>query len=61
MELQAKRSTVACDSGPGPGHSVGEVILADLAQAKAAILTWDAASVDPEGVRSEASRAKAAR
>src|SRR5215467_13995362 len=60
-ELQAKGFTVWYDTSLVAGDSFGEVIMSELAQARAAIVIWDAASVKSEWVRSEASRARARR
>jgi len=60
-ELQAKGFTVWYDTSLVAGDSFGEVILSELAQARAVIVIWDAASVKSEWVRSEASRARARR
>jgi TolB-like protein len=60
-ELQAKGFSVWYDTSLLPGDSFGDVIMSELAQAKAAIVIWDAASIRSEWVRSEASRARARR
>src|SRR5215471_3851341 len=60
-ELQAKGFTVWYDTSLIAGDSFGDVIVSELAQARAAIVIWDAASVKSEWVRSEASRARARR
>jgi pimeloyl-ACP methyl ester carboxylesterase len=60
-ELRGKGFTVWYDASLVPGDSFGEVILSELAQSRAAIVIWDAASVKSEWVRSEASRARARR
>jgi TolB-like protein len=60
-ELQAKGFTVWYDASLVPGDSFGDVIMSELAQARAAIVIWDAASIKSEWVRSEASRARARR
>ena len=44
-ELQAKGFTVWYDASLVPGDSFGDVIMSELAQARAAIVIWDAASV----------------
>src|SRR5262250_2153087 len=61
IELQAKGYTVWYDTSLVPGDSFRDVIMSELAQARAAIVIWDAASVKSEWVRSEASRARARR
>jgi adenylate cyclase len=60
-ELQAKGFTVWYDTSLIPGDSFRDVIVSELAQARAAIVIWDAASVKSEWVCSEASRARARR
>ena len=60
-ELQAKGFTVWYDASLVPGDSFGDVIMSELANARAAIVIWDSASVKSEWVRSEASRARAHR
>src|SRR5438105_3200727 len=60
-ELQAKGFTVWYDTSLIPGDSFRDVIMSELAQARAAIVIWDAASVKSEWVCSEASRARARR
>src|SRR5215467_13390321 len=60
-ELQSKGYTVWWDTSLVPGDSFGDVILSELAQARAAIVIWDTASIKSEWVRSEASRARARR
>lgn len=60
-ELQSEGYTVWWDTSLVPGDSFGEVIVSELAQARAAIVIWDAASIKSEWVRSEASRARARR
>ena len=60
-DLRGKGFTVWYDASLVPGDSFGDVILSELAQARAAIVIWDAASVKSEWVRSEASRARARR
>lgn len=61
QELQAKGFTVWYDTSLVAGDNFGEVIMSELAQARAAIVIWDATSVKSEWVRSEASRARARR
>src|ERR1700726_4052170 len=61
QELQAKGFTVWYDTSLVPGDSFREVIMSELAQARAAIVIWDAASVKSDWVCSEASRARARR
>jgi TolB-like protein len=60
-ELQGKGFSVWWDAGLVAGDSFGDVIMAELANARAAIVIWDSASVKSEWVRSEASRARARR
>jgi class 3 adenylate cyclase/predicted ATPase len=60
-ELQAKGFTVWYDTRLIAGDNFGDVIMSELAQARAAIVMWDSASVKSEWVRSEASRARARR
>src|SRR6516225_5844613 len=60
-ELQAKGFTVWYDTSLVPGDSFREVIISELAQARAAIVIWDASSVKSAWVCSEASRARARR
>jgi TolB-like protein len=60
-ELRAKGFTVWYDTSLVPGDSFRDVIMSELAQARAAIVIWDAASVKSEWVCSEASRARARR
>jgi hypothetical protein len=59
QELQAKGFSVWYDTSLVPGDSFRDVIMSELAQARAAIVIWDAASVKSEWVCSEASRARA--
>lgn len=61
QQLQAKGFTVWYDTSLVAGDSFGDVIMAELAQARAAIVIWDTASIKSEWVRSEASRARARR
>jgi adenylate cyclase len=58
QELQAKGFTVWWDTSLVAGESFRDVIMSELAQARAAIVIWDAASVKSEWVCSEASRAR---
>src|SRR5262249_54828279 len=58
-ELEAKGFSVWFDTSLVPGDSFRDVIMSELAQARAAIVIWDAASVKSEWVCSEASRARA--
>jgi adenylate cyclase len=58
-ELQAKGFSVWWDTSLVAGDSFREVIMSELARARAAIIIWDAASVKSEWVCSEASRARA--
>jgi hypothetical protein len=60
-ELQDKGFTVWYDTSLVPGDSFRDVIMSELAKARAAIVIWDAASVKSEWVCSEASRARARR
>jgi TolB-like protein/Tfp pilus assembly protein PilF len=60
-ELQGKGFSVWWDASLVAGENFGDVIMAELAQARAAIVIWDSASVKSEWVRSEASRARARR
>jgi hypothetical protein len=57
-ELQAKGFTVWWDSALVSGESFRSVILSELANARAAIVIWTAASVKSEWVISEADRAR---
>ena len=61
QELRAKGLSVWFDTSLVPGDNFSDVIMAELAQARAAIVIWDAISVKSEWVRSEASRARARR
>jgi adenylate cyclase len=61
QELQARGLSVWYDTSLVAGDNFGEVIMSELAQARAVIVVWDAASVKSEWVRSEASRARARR
>jgi TolB-like protein len=60
-ELRAKGFTVWYDTSLVPGDSFREVITAELAQARAAIVIWTSDSVKSNWVCSEASRAHARR
>jgi TolB-like protein/Tfp pilus assembly protein PilF len=60
-ELRAKGFSVWYDTSLVPGDSFRDVIISELAQARAAIVIWNAASVKSEWVCSEASRARARR
>src|SRR5215510_12683109 len=60
-ELRAKGFSVWYDTSLVPGDSFRDVIISELAQAHAAIVIWNAASVKSEWVCSEASRARARR
>src|SRR5215470_153215 len=60
-ELQTKGFTVWYDTSLVPGDSFRDVIMAEMAQAQAVIVIWDAAAVKSEWVCSEASRARARR
>jgi len=55
--LEGKGFSVWWDSGLTPGESFGEVIMAELARARAAIVIWTPASVKSKWVISEAGRA----
>jgi adenylate cyclase len=58
-ELRAKGFTVWYDTSLVPGDSFRNVITSELAQARAAIVIWTAASVKSDWVCAEASRARA--
>ncbi len=58
-ELRGKGFTVWYDTSLIAGDSFRDVIMSELAQARAAIVIWDSASVKSEWVCSEASRARA--
>src|SRR5712692_3713825 len=60
-ELRTKGFTVWYDTSLVPGDNFREVIMSELAQARAAIVIWNATSVKSEWVCSEASRAHARR
>src|SRR5260370_8317296 len=60
-ELRAKGFTVWYDTSLVPGDSFRDVIVSELAQARAAIVIWTADSVKSDWVCSEASRARARR
>src|SRR5262245_53975913 len=60
-ELRSKGFTVWYDTSLVPGDSFREVIMSELAQARAAIVIWDTASVKSDWVCSEASRARVRR
>jgi TolB-like protein/Tfp pilus assembly protein PilF len=61
QELQAKGFTVWYDTSLIPGDRFRDVIMSELAQARAAIVIWTADSVKSDWVCSEASRARARR
>jgi TolB-like protein len=58
-ELQAKGFSVWYDTSLVPGDSFRDVIISELAQARAAIVIWTADSVKSDWVCAEASRARA--
>jgi hypothetical protein len=60
-ELRAKGFTVWYDTSLVPGDRFRDVIMSELAQARAAIVIWTAGSVKSDWVCSEASRAHARR
>jgi hypothetical protein len=61
QDLQAKGFTIWYDTSLVAGDSFGDVIMTELAQARAAIVIWDTSSIKSEWVRSEASRPRARR
>src|SRR6516165_3444802 len=60
-ELRAKGFSVWYDTSLVPGDNFREVIMSELAQARAVIVIWNESSVKSDWVCSEASRARARR
>jgi class 3 adenylate cyclase/tetratricopeptide (TPR) repeat protein len=60
-ELRAKGFSVWYDTSLVPGDNFREVIMSELAQARAVIVIWNGSSVKSDWVCSEASRARARR
>src|SRR6516165_10399595 len=60
-ELRAKGFSVWYDTSLVPGDNFREVIMSELAQARAVIVIWNRSSVKSDWVCSEASRARARR